>query len=86
MHSRNSAHIREIHYVTLGTWSQSARIDYESKTKDLSDEGREQFRLELLSQLGKTVKEDVKGVSPVMRMNRIEKDLIQMVSTPRNVL
>lgn len=85
MHSHNSAYVQGIHYATLGTWSQNARIEYESKTKGLSDEDREKFRLELMSQLGKMVDEEVKGVSPVMRMNRIEKDLMQMVSRPRNV-
>jgi len=75
----------EIHCATLGTWSQSARIDYENKTKDLSDEGREKFRLELMAQLGTIVKEEVKGVSPVMRMNRIEKVIKQMVSSTSTI-
>jgi len=64
----------------LGIWSQSACIDYENKTKDLSDEGREKFRLELMAWLGEIVEEEVKGVSPVMCMNRVEKILRQMVS------
>jgi len=47
----------------LGTWLQSARIDYESKTKDLSDEGCEMFHLELMSQLRNMVEEEVKGTN-----------------------
>ena len=80
MYPLKSSEFPKAYRSMLGAWSQDAGAEYERKVKGFSEEERENYRLELLAKLGKIVKEEVKGVSPVMRMNRIEKDIIQLVS------